>query len=433
MKRRKQPPAVTPAGTTASASAATVPGRKGRRRERRRLRSRLSWRDALGESGSAITRRPARTVLTALGTILGVGAFVATNGLAETARAQVSSRFDALKATEVTVQAAQPGTDNPFPADTTTRLERLNGINHAGLYYTLPDTTRLAPRSNITRPVNTGASLPVMAADPGAVLAAIPTMQTGRIFDDFHASRAEKVAVLGRAAADQLGITRIDNQPAVFIGDTAYTVIGIIDDVKRLPDLLLAIIIPTQTAAANIHTTNAEYRVLIDTQPGAAALAGRQAPIALRPDQPDTLQSLVPPDPKTLRNQVQGDITSLFYALSALALLIGTIAIANATLLNVIERRNEIGLRRALGATRPHIRRQITIEAALTGTAAAITGTSIGLIGVTLVSTSRHWTTTINPTTIAIAPAIGLATGALAGLIPAIRASHTPPADTLRS
>ena len=122
-----------------------------------------------------------------------------------------------------------------------------------------------------------------------------------------------------------------------------------------------------------------------------------------------------------------------FLALSGLALLIGTVAIANATLLNVIERRSEIGLRRALGAKRSHIRRQITVEAALVGTVAGVAGACLGVIGVAATSAARHWTATINPAIIVTAPIIGLLTGAIAGLVPAIRASRTPPAETLRS
>jgi putative ABC transport system permease protein len=396
------------------------------------LTSRLTWRDTISEAVAAITQRPVRTLLTALGTILGVGAFVATNGLAETARAQVSSRFDALKATEVRIQDANPDGTNPFPDDVTQRLEALNGINHAGLYYTVPDNGTLQPRTTATRPVNQSTAIPVIAADPGAIAAALPTLQTGRFYDGFHQTRAERVALVGRAAATQLGIARVDNQPAVFIGNTAYTIIGILDDVQRNPDLLLSIVVPTTAAAHDLPVNGASYQVLIDTAPGAAQLAGRQAPLALRPDHPERLQALVPPDPKQLRNQVSSDITSLFLALSGLALLIGTVAIANATLLNIIERRSEIGLRRALGAKRAHIRRQITLEAALIGTIAGITGASIGLLGVVATSATRGWTTTINPTTILAAPLIGLTTGAIAGLIPAIRASNTPPAETLR-
>jgi putative ABC transport system permease protein len=219
----------------------------------------------------------------------------------------------------------------------------------------------------------------------------------------------------------------------VFIDDTAYTIVGILDDVARNPDLLLAITIPTSTEQHHIGTKSAAYEVIIDTDPGAAQLAGRQAPTALRPHDPDRLQALVPPDPNTLRNNVEADVTSLYYALAALALMIGTIAIANATLLNTIERRPEVGLRRALGAKRSHIARQITLEAAITGTIAGIAGTAVAIIAITATAHTRGWTTTINPTITLIAPLIGLATGAIAGIIPALKAARTPPATTLRT
>ncbi len=400
----------------------------------RSQRSRFRWADNITEAIAAIAQRPARTLLTALGTILGVGAFVTTTGLADTARAQVSARFDALKATEVRVQDANPDGTNPFPPDTDQRLQALNGINHAGYSYTVDDPGTLQPRNTATRlPIGTMQPIPIIAATPGAIHASVPTLTTGRIYDQFHQDRAERVAILGRVAADQLGITRVDNQPAVFIGDIAYTITGILDDVERNPDLLLAITIPTTTEHDNIGTESATFEALIDTAPGAANLAGRQAPAALRPQQPERLQALVPPDPRTLRNNIENDVASLYYALAALALFIGTIAIANATLLNTIERRPEIGLRRALGAKRSHIARQITLEAAITGTIAAIAGTAIGIITTTLIATTRDWTTTINPTTTLTAPLIGLATGALAGITPALKAAHTPPATTIRA
>lgn len=396
------------------------------------LRARLRWSDNASEALAAVGQRPLRTLLTAIGTILGVGAFVTTTGLADTARAQVSSRFDALKATEVRIQDALPDGTNPFPDDVDSRLEALNGINYAGLSYPINDPGNLQPRNTASRPVGSLQPVPLIAATPGALQAALPTLTTGRLYDGFHQTRGERVAVLGRVAADQLGIARVDNQPAVFIGDIAYTVIGIIDDVKRNPDLLLSITIPTTAEQRDIGSDNATFEVLIDTHPGAANLAGRQAPLALRPQDPDRLQALVPPDPKTLRNNVESDVTGLYYALAGLALLIGTIAIANATLLNTIERRPEIGLRRALGAKRSHIARQITLEAAITGTIAAVIGTAIAIVAVTIVARSRDWTTTLNPTITFLAPLIGLVTGALAGLAPALKAAQTPPASTLR-
>lgn len=397
-------------------------------------RSRLRWRDTVTESVAALAQRPVRTLLTALGTLLGVGAFVTTNALAETARAQVSSRFDALKATEVRVQDAAPDGTNPFPDDVGARLGRLNGVNDAGLLFTVPDDGSIEARATAARALGVNTQpVPVIGADSGAVQAALPVLSAGRLYDGFHEGRSERVAVLGRVAADQLGVLRLDNQPVVFLGDRAYTVIGILDDVARSPDLLLSIVIPASTAADDFRVDSATFEVLIDTRPGAAQLIGGQAPLALRPADPGRLQSLVPPDPRTLRNQVTDDVTSLFLALSGLALFIGMVAITNATLLNTIERRGEIGLRRALGATRAHIARQITLEAAATGLIAGVIGTAIGLSAVSAVAISKGWTVTVNPTLLLIAPAAGLVTGALAGVIPAWRASNTPPAETLRS
>jgi putative ABC transport system permease protein len=400
----------------------------------KRAASMMRWSDTTIEATAAITQRPARTLLTALGTILGVAAFVTTTGLAATASAQVSSSFDALAATEVRVQDANPDGTNPFPDDVDQRLSDLNGVNHAGLRYPVTDDGNLNPRNTATRPIGpTTQPIPIIAATPGAIAAARPVVATGTVYNQFHQDRADRVAVLGRAAADQLGITRIDNQPAIFIGDTAYTVTGIIDDTIRTPDLLLAVIIPTTTEQHTIRSDPDNIEVIIDTQPGAAALIGRQAPLALRPQQPDRLTALVPPDPRTLRNNVESDVTSLYYALAALSLAVGTIAIANATLLNTIERRPEIGLRRALGAKRSHITRQIILEAAATGTVAGITGTALAVLGVAAYSTNRGWATTIEPTTVGAAPIIGLITGALAGAIPALRASRIQPAITLRA
>jgi putative ABC transport system permease protein len=402
-------------------------------REHRR-RSHLRLRDSIGEAAAAVAQRPIRTLLTALGTILGVGAFITTTGLAETARAQVSSRFDALKATEVRIQDAKPDGTNPFPSDVDNRLQGLNGVQHAGLYYTIPDTGTIQPRNTASRPVDTTSQdIPVVAATPGAIDASRPTLLTGRVYDLWHERHGERVAMLGRVAAKQLGITRVDNQPVVFLDDDAYVVVGIIDDVARNPDLLLSVVIPVGTADARFDTRTAQRQVLIDTTPGAAQLIGHQAPIALRPQEPARLQAVVPPDPQTLRNQVESDVQTLFYALSGLALLIGAVAITNATLLNIIERRSEIGLRRALGATRSHIIRQVTLEAALTGTLAGIVGGTIGLIAVTVTALQRQWTPTIQTSMLILAPGIGIATGALAGIIPALKAARTPPADTLRT
>lgn len=398
------------------------------------LRSRLRAVDCAREAVTVLTRRPLRTMLTALGTVLGIGAFVATTGMAETARNQVSSRFDALCATEVRVQASVSGTPDPFPLDPDQQLERLNGVNHAGLIFTVPDHATYDVRNTAT-PSPSPSGIPITAATPGAIRAARPTLLTGTLYNRFHQERHERVALVGRDAAQRLGITRLDNQPVIYIQDNAYLVIGIVDKVARNPDFLTSVTIPTSTAATDFRdaTDATDAQILIDIAPGAGALISHQAPIALRPDAPDIIQALAPPDPRTLRQQIEGDVTALLYALSALALFIGTVSISNAQLLNVTERRTEFGLRRALGARPRHLTAQITLEAALTGAAASAVGIVIGLAAIIIASATQHWAPTISPQPLLLAPPIGLATSTLAGILPARRAATTQPAVTLRS
>ncbi len=396
-----------------------------------RRRSRLAAVDVAREAGVSISRRIGRSVLTALGTVVGVGAFVATTGLASTARAQVGESFDRLKATEVRLKDANPDGSNPFPADADQRISQLNGVVHGGVLWAVNEQG-LDVRATAT-PSRQPSNIPVIAATPGAVLAARPTLRGGVLLDRFHNDRGERVAIVGRAAADQLGITRIDIQPAVFIRDTAYTVIGIIDDVERSPDILLGVVIPATTATALFPRSQAEFGMLVDVQPGAAEVVGSQAAVAVRPNGPERLQVLVPPDPKTLRRSVEGDVTSLLYGLAGLALLVGAIGIANTTLVAVLERRNEIGVRRALGARRRHIAEQFLAESSTLGLLGGITGTALGIIAITAVSAARHWTTTIDPRFVILAPIIGAVTGLLAGLQPAWRAARITPADALRS
>lgn len=389
--------------------------------------------DLIREALSSVFNRPIRAVLTGMGTILGVGAFVATIALADSTRAQVSSRFDALKATEIHLKDSGPDGSNPFPSTSSDILLKLNGVKHAGLYFPVSGGKNLAPRASLSTNSQSDSTIQLVAAEPGAIAATLPTFTLGGPFSTFHEKRKEQVAILGRVAAKQLGISRVDNQPAVFINDKPFVVVGILDDVRRNPDFLLSVIIPTSTAMATLPIQSAEYQIIIDTLPGAAQLIGRQAPIALRPDAPGRIQALVPPDPTTLRRQVSGDVTSLFLALSILSMLIGAVAIANATLVSVMERRGEIGLRRALGARRSHIWLQFCTESAGIGTLSGIIGLSVAVIGVSFACAINNLILTLNPVAILAAPLIGLATGTASGILPAIRAGKTPPSISLQS
>jgi putative ABC transport system permease protein len=409
-----------------------------RRREHAVEPSRLTPRDLLSEALAGILQRPARSVLTALGTVLGVGTFVAILGLTATTSSQIDSRFNALSATEVTVEdtgGEQPEyVENAFPQDSDARVERLNGVRHAGVYWPVQlgsdEVVRTAPVGD----VDAHEQAQVVAASPGVLAAAGPNVAQGRIFDAYHEKSGQQVAVLGSGMAARLGITTLETAPAVFIGDQPFTVMGIIKDVDRKADLLLSVVIPRTTAERiwGGPKDGERAKMLISTDLGAAGQVASEAALALDPVHPDHFKAVPPPDPKVLRGNVTSDLNQLFLLLAAICLVIGTVGIANTTLVAVLERTSEIGLRRALGARSHHITMQFLAESGALGALGGLIGTSIGTFTVVIIAVVRHWTPVIHPATIAAAPAVGLVTGLLAGLYPAWRASRIQPVEALR-
>ncbi|MGA5044557.1 ABC transporter permease [Streptomyces arboris] len=412
-------------------------GGSARRRARVVEPSRFTPGDALAESLAGVLQRPARSALTALGTVLGVGTFVAVLGLTATTSSQIDARFNVLSATEVTVEDvakdrnafAGPG----FPADADARVERLGGVRHAGVYYAVRLGEDDAVRSSPVGGAAEGERIDVVAASPGALRAAGPTLVQGRLYDAYHSRTEERVAVVGASTAARLGITTLETRPAVFVGDEPFTVIGIIGDVERKAELLMSVVVP-RTSAEDVWGVPRESgaRMLIATDLGAARQVARLAPTALRPDHPEYLEAVAPPDPRTLRTRVTSDLDQLFLVLAGICLVIGAVGIANTTLVAVLERTGEIGLRRALGARGRHITVQFLAESGALGALGGLVGTSLGTITVVVVAVVRDWTPVVHPATVAAAPVIGLVIGVLAGIYPAWRAARVEPAEALR-
>lgn len=402
--------------------------------------SRLSLRDLVNEAAVALTARPARTLLTALGTVLGVAALVATLGLAKTAGSQIVSRFDELEATEVVVRPPQNQSSNPearqangIPWDAGDRLERLNGVVAAGTKTDVAVGQALARSVPIIDPLGqTEFQIPVISVSPGLFQAARAELLTGRVFDEGHNQRGDNVAVLGPGAAQRLNVTRVDNSPAIFLGENTIAVIGILDDVAREPELLNAIIVPDGYARERFALPD-PGEVLIEVEVGAAELIGSQAAIALSPNDPDLVRVSLPASPRQVRSAVEDDVNALFLVLGAVSLLVGAIGIANVTLVSVLERTGEIGLRRALGATRRHIATQFIFESAVLGAFAGLLGTSLGILTVVAVSASRSWTPVLDAWLPFVAPFLGALIGLVAGTYPAWKASATEPIAALRN
>ena len=411
---------------------------------------RLTARDAAAEAVAGIVQRPGRAVLTMLGTVLGVGAFVGVLGLTATGAGQISRQFTVLEQTTVTVEdngpvnnVAPPATNPPigFPADADAIAEHIKGVTSAGVWWpvSLPDGTQFT--GSLALAASASQTITLLAASPGATKAMGLKLVAGSPLTSYENDTGQHVAMIDTGTAIQLGISpaRLASHPAVFVGGLAYTVVGIYGSAQRVVTGESAMLIPQNTALADFGNplpgigNQDEAQMVVATRIGAAKAVARQLAAAELPSDPARLVVTSPPSPQNLQSEVKSDLAGLFLILALISLLIGAIGIANTTLVAVLERTAEIGLRRAVGARPRHIAAQFLAESTALGTLGGLIGTCIGVGTVVIFALVKDWTAVLNPYYTLPAPLIGSVVGLLAGAYPALRAARTSPLAALRS
>ncbi len=375
--------------------------------------------------------RPGRALLTALGTILGVGLFVLTLGLTASTSAAVNADFNALISTEVDVTAAPAVNSQVTAPASIARAARLRGILALGPLLDAPSTTSVGDY-----PAQVGASqnpqISVLAADTGALGVIGPTLRRGRPFDSNQESREAHVALVGSAAADILGMR---NEPLpwwVSIDGIPFLVDGVIGHTARHAEALLSVLIPYTTAMSLPSVfPQISPTLIVSTRLGYTNAVTASLPTALDPRNSSEVSASSLPQPTLLRSQISGNLTDLFVLLAAVGMIVGMIGITNSAVVSVMERISEIGVRRALGARKAQIASQFLLENLAIGTLGGVLGVCAGVTALAVVTLAKGWTPVLPIWVVVVAPTAGSITGLLAGVYPAIRAANADPVHAL--
>ena len=395
--------------------------------------------DLLAEATSDLGTRPSRLILTVAGTVLGIGSLVATIGFAQTSAAQITAQFQAASTAQAVIRPLtkmnQEGVEVPvrdLPWDAADRVARLRGVASAATLADVPAGDHTIAAVEVRDPSATELSAPpLVAASAGFLDAVQGELRTGRTFDTGHDARADRVAMLGERAADRLGIDRVDTLPSIYIDGRPYAVIGIFDHLTYRAELLDAVVVPSGAASADLGV-EAPGEVQVRVEANAGQVVGPQLPLAVAPDAPDTVEVLAPRGPSALQEGVLADLELVLLIVSLIVLLAGGVGIASVTSLTVMERRGEIGLRRALGATARQISAQFMTESVLLGSVGGLIGAAVGVAGLLVVALAQGWAPIADPLVAALGVVVGPLIGLLAGWVPAMRAARVEPVTALR-
>jgi putative ABC transport system permease protein len=391
--------------------------------------SRLRPSDVVSVAVEGLRHRKVRTALSALGITIGIAAMVAVLGLSESSRADLNNQIEELGTNLLTVEPSSGfgGGDGVLPEEAVAKIGRIGPVEVIADVVTLEQ----APLRNDVMSANETKGLTAMVADLDLVATLRGSVDTGAWLDE--TSSQTPSVVLGSVAAERLAISSVSDGEMITIGGEWFSVIGILGGFPLAENLDRAVFIGKGAAVSVFDVELNPSVIYVRTDPDQLdAVRGVISPTA-DPQSPDEVSISRPTDVLEAQDAADSAFTSLFLGLGAVALLVGGIGIANVMVIAVIERRNEIGLRRALGGTRAHIRRQFLVEALLLSSLGGAAGVGLGAAVTAFYARVEGWDVVIPPIAIFGGFAAAVAIGAVAGLYPAMRASRLAPTEALRA
>jgi putative ABC transport system permease protein len=400
---------------------------------------RLRLEDGLRVASVGLRARPLRAALSALGIAIGTAAIVGVLGLSSSSQAGLLAEINRLGTNLLTVEAGQTLTGAPaqLPREAPARLTLLDNVQLVADTALMKD--KFVYRNSMIPVAETG-GLQVRATN----LNLLSVLGTGLARGDWlnQGTARLPVAVLGSAAAQQLGIDRVDPDQRIWLGGQWFDVAGILNPSPLEPDIDVSALIgypAAQEYLGYLSIVHGEKKTGPPSTIYVRAATGHEAAVqallaqTANPEAPNEAAVSQPSDVLTARAAAAGAFNSLFLGLGVVALIVGAVGVANIMIISVLERRSEIGLRRALGATKAQIRTQFLAESILLALIGGVVGVLAGAAATAVYATSKNWAVVIPAEAWSGGIAAAILIGAFAGLMPAVRASRMPPTVALRT
>jgi len=391
---------------------------------------RLGLADLARVASVGLRTRHLRAALSALGIAIGVAAIVAVLGLSSSSHAGLLDEIGKLGTNLLTVANGQTlsGETAELPVASPGMISRIGpvtAVDDTGSLGNVP-----AYRSPLIPRINTNA-LSVQATSLGLPHTVGTSVSRGRFLN--AATVHEPVAVLGAAAAGRMGIDRIYPGERIWVGGHWFYLVGILRPAVLAPEIDTSVLIGYPAAQKYLGFDGHPSQIYLRADTDQVNAVHDVLAATANPEHPNQVDVAQPSDALVAQADAKGALNSLFLGLGAVSLLVGAVGVANIMLIGVLERRSEIGLRRALGATKGQIRTQFLAEAILLALLGGAAGIAAGATATIVYAHLKHWTAVVPTTAWAGGLAAAILIGAIAGLLPAIRAARLSPTEALRT
>ena len=386
---------------------------------------RLRAADLISVGFGGVTGRPGRAILSALGIAIGIAAMIAVVGIGASSQASLQAMLNAFGTNLLKASPGQTlfGANATIPDNATDMVRRIGPVRSAAATGSVNDTVRRT--SQVDREVTNGIALVATGDDLLATIGG--TVANGAFLNP--ATDRYPAVVLGSVAAQRLGIDRTGEQ--VYIGTQYFTVVGILNPVPLAPEIDRSALVGWPAAQADLGFDGHPTTVYERSDPSEVDAVYRVLADTVNPQDPGSIQVTRPSDVLTAQFAVNTTFTGLFLGLGAVALLVGGVGVANTMVISVLERRQEIGLRRALGASRGQIRTQFLVESTVLSGLGGLGGLLLGIAITTGYAAFRDWPTALPAGVLAGGVAASIVVGAVVGIYPASRAGRLTPVEAL--